>query len=122
MVFPKLAKMSDAELDALQRALEVELRRREELRRTATKDRILQLADESGLSKDELVALLQGGRGSRGSRGKPGKQGKQGKVAPKYRDPQTGQTWSGRGRSPVWMRQALEAGKSKEDFAIQPEP
>ena len=24
-------------------------------------------------------------------------------VAPKYRDPETGKTWSGRGRAPKWM-------------------
>lgn len=25
------------------------------------------------------------------------------KVAPKYRDPATGKTWSGRGRAPTWF-------------------
>jgi DNA-binding protein H-NS len=25
------------------------------------------------------------------------------KVAPKYRDPETGTTWTGRGRSPAWF-------------------
>jgi len=35
------------------------------------------------------------------------------KVAPKYRDPVTGTTWSGRGRSPTWMQ-----GKDKAEFLI----
>ncbi|MFC3338598.1 H-NS family nucleoid-associated regulatory protein [Paracandidimonas soli] len=35
----------------------------------------------------------------------------------KYRGP-NGEEWSGRGRSPVWMKEALEQGKSKEDFAV----
>jgi len=26
-----------------------------------------------------------------------------GKVAPKYRDPKSGLTWTGRGRAPLWM-------------------
>jgi DNA-binding protein H-NS len=39
-------------------------------------------------------------------------------VAPKYRDPATGVTWTGRGRTPVWMAAQLAQGKSKEDFAI----
>lgn len=26
-----------------------------------------------------------------------------GKVAPKYRDPATGQTWTGRGKAPKWI-------------------
>lgn len=43
-----------------------------------------------------------------------------GKVRPKYRHPQTGKTWTGRGRAPVWMAEALEKGASKEDFLIEP--
>jgi len=35
-------------------------------------------------------------------------------VAIKYRDPETGATWTGRGRSPVWLN-----GKNKEDFLIK---
>ena len=34
-------------------------------------------------------------------------------VAPKYRDPETGATWSGRGRTPRWM-----AGKDPAQFTI----
>lgn len=37
--------------------------------------------------------------------GKPGKaKGTGVKVPPKYRDPTTGQTWTGRGKPPVWIR------------------
>ena len=38
---------------------------------------------------------------------------KTGKVAPKYRDPITGNTWSGRGLAPKWL-----AGKNKDDYLI----
>lgn len=34
-------------------------------------------------------------------------------VAPKYRDPKTGSTWSGRGKPPRWI-----AGKNRDEFAI----
>lgn len=37
-------------------------------------------------------------------------------VAPKYRDPKTGATWSGRGREPSWIK-----GKRRERFAIAAE-
>lgn len=40
------------------------------------------------------------------------------KVAPKYRDADTGNTWSGRGLHPTWLRQALASGRTIEDFAI----
>ena len=39
-------------------------------------------------------------------------------VKPKYRDPATGTTWSGRGRMPVWLSDAVKAGKSKDAFLI----
>ncbi len=39
-------------------------------------------------------------------------------VAPKYRNAKTGETWSGRGRTPRWLA-ALEAqGKSREDYRV----
>lgn len=40
------------------------------------------------------------------------------KVAPKYRDPVTGTTWTGRGLKPKWLTAALESGRSVEEFAI----
>lgn len=40
------------------------------------------------------------------------------KVAPKYRDPATGQTWSGRGLQPNWLKAALAGGRSLADFAL----
>ena len=42
------------------------------------------------------------------------KKGKKiGSVAPKYRDPQTGKIWSGRGKAPLWI-----AGKDRSQFVI----
>ncbi|WP_244122332.1 H-NS family nucleoid-associated regulatory protein [Burkholderia latens] len=35
------------------------------------------------------------------------------KVAPKYRDPESGATWSGRGLEPRWIR-----GRNRRDFLI----
>lgn len=38
---------------------------------------------------------------------------------PKYRHPENAEmTWSGRGRKPTWLAEALEAGESLEDFAV----
>ncbi|OYY73253.1 MAG: hypothetical protein B7Y40_10230 [Gammaproteobacteria bacterium 28-57-27] len=39
------------------------------------------------------------------------------KVAPKYRDAH-GNTWTGRGQKPVWMRDAIAQGAKQEDFLI----
>ncbi len=50
----------------------------------------------------------------------PGRAGKSGaaksggaKVAAKYRDPATGQTWTGRGKAPKWIE-----GKDRAQFLI----
>lgn len=41
-----------------------------------------------------------------------------GKVPPKYRDPVSGATWSGRGLKPKWLTVALAAGRSLDDFKL----
>lgn len=39
-------------------------------------------------------------------------------VAPKYRHPESGDTWSGRGRAPRWLAAAEAAGASREQFLV----
>lgn len=36
----------------------------------------------------------------------------------RYRDPASGKGWSGRGRKPAWVVDALAAGRGLEDFAV----
>lgn len=43
---------------------------------------------------------------------------KGGTVPPKYRHPSTGQTWTGRGLQPNWLKTELAAGRSLSDFLI----
>lgn len=40
------------------------------------------------------------------------------KVAAKYRDKATGNTWSGRGLQPKWLKAALAQGRALGDFLI----
>lgn len=37
-------------------------------------------------------------------------------VKPKYRDPATGETWSGRGRMATWLKRKQEAGEDIEKY------
>ena len=39
-------------------------------------------------------------------------------VAARYRDPATGKTWSGRGRSPRWLAAAEANGQRREQFLV----
>lgn len=55
-------------------------------------------------------------------RGRAGKgTGKRSAVAPKYRNPEnTAETWSGRGRQPLWLAHALKRrGSNIENFLIE---
>ena len=50
---------------------------------------------------------------TRSSAGKP-----TGKVAVKYRNAATGDTWTGRGLQPKWLKTALAGGAKIEDFTV----
>jgi len=82
-----------------QKALKtVESRRMAEAKRAAE-----MAAKEFGFSLEDVVAA-----GTKGSKG-----------APKYVNPNnSSQTWTGRGRKPNWLIEALEAGKSLDDLAL----
>jgi len=71
---------------------------------------IQRLLSEQGLSISDVMATAGKSSGAAKGAGK--------KVAPKYRDPSTGQTWSGRGLKPKWLVQAITVGRSAEDFLI----
>jgi DNA-binding protein H-NS len=40
------------------------------------------------------------------------------KVAVKYRNPATGDSWSGRGLQPKWLKAELHSGRNLSDFLI----
>lgn len=67
----------------------------------------------------DITASELGLRGSRAARGKAkaAKASKSKTAAAKYRDA-AGNTWVGRGPRPQWLRDALAAGKSLQDFAV----
>jgi DNA-binding protein H-NS len=74
-------------------------------RRDALKS-IRALMAEFGISPSDLVENVS----KRGPRYKPIKSGR---YVPRYRDPVSGKTWSGKGREPAWME-----GKDRSAFSI----
>ena len=100
--------LNAAELEALTKEIEA---RKLEVEREAKQNayaEMLAIAEKHGVRFEEVVAL-------HGSKGR-----KSGAKAPaKYANPEdSSQTWSGRGRKPAWVHEALEAGKSIEDLEI----
>lgn len=39
-------------------------------------------------------------------------------IPPKFRNPETGDEWSGRGRAPKWLTAAEQAGRTRDEFLI----
>jgi DNA-binding protein H-NS len=66
--------------------------------------------DQYGLTADDL------GFGSKPAAGKKAAASR--KVPVRYRD-SAGNTWTGRGKRPGWLTQALASGKSIDDFLIR---
>ncbi|HJZ34091.1 MAG TPA: H-NS histone family protein [Hyphomicrobiaceae bacterium] len=60
------------------------------------------------------LAELEGARGKAG--GKRARKGLRGKTAVKYRDPKTGDTWSGRGRMARWLADKVSAGEKADKY------
>lgn len=94
----KLIDDARARIDSLKKQQFVDLRRRLEAE-----------AREAGFSIEELFS----GRAPRAAVAKR-------EVAPKYRNPHNGsQTWTGRGKQPIWVRDALASGVKLEDLLIK---
>ncbi len=92
--------------------------------------KIRQLMDKLGVSMTDLGAGPQAHRAAAGKGKSPRKAGAKkpsGKslskkpVPIRYRDPETGDTWTGRGRAPVWLTKRIEQGKSRDDYRLPAE-
>jgi DNA-binding protein H-NS len=97
-----------SELLAQKAALEKQIQDTQREERASAVAQIRSLMSEYGLTLADL-----GGRAPA-----PRKSGGGGKVAAKYRNTATGDTWSGRGLQPKWLRAELAAGRQLEDFAV----
>ena len=93
-------------------AEQIENARRSE--RAAVLNQIKALMTEHGVSLAELSGNGKAGRGARAAKSSPAGR----KVAAKFRDAETGNTWSGRGLQPNWLKAALQTGRQLQDFAV----
>lgn len=98
-----------AELLAQKAELERQIAEQQRAERSAAIAQVRQLMDQYGLTLADI--------GARGAPSSPAA-APRAKVAAKYRDPATGQTWSGRGLQPNWLKAALASGKTLSDFLV----
>jgi DNA-binding protein H-NS len=99
-----LEKMSYVELINLRERVEEAIAEKRVADAQATKEQLRQMAEKAGFDIRELY----------GKRGSP-----KGTSIAKYRNPKdTSQTWTGRGRKPNWLLDAVKKGSKIESFAI----
>lgn len=106
----QLDKMSVKELEALAVELQDAIGARKMAEKAEVKEKLAALAEKSGFSVDELFGKAR----------RNGTTGSKGKVAPKYRNPQNpSETWTGRGRMPLWIKALTDKGAKREKFLIK---
>src|SRR4051812_50080049 len=105
-----LSKLSIEELEGLVKDAQAEINSRREAERERVLGQMRELAATLGLTLEDVGRLERG-------KGGAVKAAAGGSVAPKYRHPSDPNlTWSGRGKRPAWIAEALAAGKSLEDL------
>ena len=99
-----LEKMSYAELLKLQERVEAAISTKRVADSASTKEQLRAMAEKAGFSLNELF-------GKRGH--------KRGPSEIKYRNPKDpSQTWTGRGRKPNWLVDAVKKGAKIESLAV----
>ncbi|GAB7545544.1 H-NS histone family protein [Cupriavidus sp. 8B] len=74
-------------------------------------EQIRTLMEQYGLSVEDIQGKRRRGRPAGSGAARAAKE----PLPPKYRDPKSGKTWSGRGRAPTWL------GKNPSRFLIAEE-
>jgi len=98
------------ELVAQKEALEAQLAEVRANEVAGVIERIRGLMADYGLSVEDIAGKRRRGRPA-GAKATPATKVKS-ELPPKYMDPKTGATWSGRGRAPAWL------GKNRTRFLI----
>ncbi|MEQ1807003.1 MAG: H-NS histone family protein [Burkholderiaceae bacterium] len=96
------------ELLAQKEALDKEIENTKKQARAEAIAKIRALMLEYGLTASDLSAKSAAKSSVRSG----------GKVAVKYRNAATGDTWSGRGLRPNWLKAALASGRKIDEFAV----
>lgn len=104
-----VSNLSVSQLEELAVQVQEEIKRKKAQAKKSLIADMEKLAREAGVSLSELFEIT--------ADKKPAKA--KSSVAAKYRNPNdASQTWSGRGRQPLWLVALIAEGKKLEDFAI----
>jgi DNA-binding protein H-NS len=99
-----------SELKGLQHDIERAIKERQQQEVRKAREQILAIAKETGVSVEELLGTTE----------KKTKKGSGEKVQPKYQNPKdVSQTWTGRGRQPRWIAEALASGEKLDGLRMK---
>jgi DNA-binding protein H-NS len=99
-----LDKMSYAELVKFNERLQQAIADKRSEDAAATKEQLRAMAEKAGFDVNELFGKRRGKRGA---------------SSVKYRNPKdASQTWTGRGRKPNWIVEAVKKGAKIDSFAV----
>ena len=102
-----------AEYEAETQTLKDKIEKAKEAKHTQNVEKVRQLMDELEVTLADLKPIqIQIQKVKRNVYGAGTK------VAPKYRDPETGKAWAGRGATPMWLRAYVGQGRKREEFLI----
>ena len=104
-LFERIFMSKLQELLAQRAALEQEIESTQKRERTDAIAKVKSLMAEHGLTLADLSMRTP-------------KAAKTSKVAAKYRNQATGETWSGRGLQPKWLKAAIGGGAKLDDFHV----
>lgn len=103
----QLSTMSLSELRELQDKLSKRIQGLVNAEKQEATKKILELIDAYGIDRKAIFGRSFANKGAWDAAVAKRK------VEPKYRDPETGKTWTGRGKPPKWM-----SGVNRDDFKI----
>ena len=110
-----LSNYNLGELKGLQFDIEKEIKTRQQQEVRKAREQILAIAQDVGMPVEALLSVKPGKAGKSGKSGK----GNQSIGSAQYRNPEdNAQTWTGRGRKPKWVIDALSNGKNLGDLRV----
>ena len=120
-----LSRSSLNELLKLKVRVESEIKKRGDVARRDLLKKMHRLAADHGMSLEDVVGKSEAkpkpAAAPRASVVRPAK-AKASKVPPKYRNPEnSAQTWTGRGRKPLWVQAWISSGRTIDELLIPKE-
>lgn len=107
---PNIDGLSLSDLNELRARVDRAIQGKKDEARQETLHKLKQLAVAEGFSLDELVGKGQGGRRQRSDKGI--------KLKAKYVGP-NGETYTGRGPTPKWLRTLERKGEKRDKFLVK---